>query len=199
MAVLQPKFLTYYCNYRLRKYLQRKKGFNDDEIEYPFEFEREVIQKSTNKKERTKFIDIGVNSYEPESDSNLIYCETNPSELLHCIEAKRLPTDKVGKKREKEYAIGKKGGGIQRFKDNKHGKDSKGNLLKRNGMVGYVQENDFNHWHTQINQWIIDEPTWSNTEMLQKVDFGTIAKLESTHERISKDNLKLTHFWINLC
>ena len=117
-------------------------------------------------------------------------------ELIYCIEAKRLPTGK--RDREKEYVMGD-GGGIQRFKKNLHGMNRTGNLLERNGMVGYVQENDFDHWHTQINQWITDEPTWSNTEMLQKVSFGTIAKLESTHERISKDNLKLTHFWINLC
>ena len=173
--------------YELRKYLQRKRRFNVEKIEYPFEFEREVPQLPKNKKGHAKATDVGVN----------LYVEDNSSKLIYCIEAKRLPTGK--REREKEYLFGKKGG-VQRFKVNDHGKSKDGNqLFPRNGMVGYVQENDFDHWHQKINEWIINEPTWSNTEILHKVSFDTIAKLESSHERISKDNLKLTHFWINLC
>ena len=167
---------------KLYRHLQRQSNLNDA----PFQFQPETPQKLPTAKGHKKRADFGVNLNT--FDINM--------ELIYCIEAKRLPTGK--REREKEYVMGD-GGGIQRFKKNLHGMNRKGDLLERNGMIGYVQENDFEHWHTQINQWITDEPTWSNTEMLQKVSFGTIAKLESTHERISKDNLKLTHFWINLC
>lgn len=167
---------------KLYRHLQRQSRLTG----VPFEFQPETPQKMPTAKGHKKRADFGVNLNT--FDINM--------ELIYCIEAKRLPTG-TGK-REKEYAMDD-GGGIQRFKKNLHGMNRRGGLLERNGMVGYVQQNDFDHWYQKINEWIIDEPTWSNTEILQKVNFGTIAKLESTHERISKHNLKLTHFWINLC
>jgi hypothetical protein len=167
---------------KLYLHLQRKSRLT----EAPFEFQPEARQKLPTVKGHKKRADLGVNLNT--FDINM--------ELIYCIEAKRLPTGK--KEREKEYVMGD-GGGIQRFKKNLHGMNRAGNLLERNGMVGYVQQNDFDYWHEKINRWITDEPTWSNTEILQKVNFGTIARLESSHERVSKDNLKLTHFWINLC
>ena len=167
---------------KLYLHLQRQSRLT----EAPFEFQPEARQKLPTVKGHKKRADLGVNLNT--FDINM--------ELIYCIEAKRLPTGK--KEREKEYVMGD-GGGIHRFKKNLHGMNRTGNLLERNGMVGYVQQNDFDHWHKKINEWITDEPTWSNTEILQKVSFGTIARLESSHERISKDNLKLTHFWINLC
>jgi hypothetical protein len=170
---------------KLYLHLQRKSTQTDAQ----FQFQPETPQKLISIKGHKKRADFGVN----------LNTFDNNMELIYCIEAKRLPTDKIGKKREKEYVFGN-GGGIQRFKDNYHGISRNGkSLLERNGMVGYVQQNDFDHWYEKINEWITDEPTWSNTEILQKINFGTIAKLESSHERISKDNLKLTHFWINLC
>lgn len=169
---------------KLYLHLQRQSRLT----EAPFDFQPEARQKLPNAKGYTRRADLGVNLNT--FDINM--------ELIYCIEAKRLPTDKFLGAREKEYVIGNYGG-IQRFKENLHGMNRTGNLLERNGMVGYVQQNDFAHWYQKINKWITDEPTWSNTETLQKVSFGTIAKLESTHTRISNDNLKLTHFWINLC
>lgn len=167
---------------KLYRHLQRQSRLTDA----PFEFQPETPQKMPTAKGHKKRADLGVN----------LNTFDNNMELIYCIEAKRLPTGK--REREKEYVMGH-GGGIERFKKNLHGMNRTGDLLERNGIVGYVQQHNFDHWYEKINEWIIDEPTWSNTEILQKVNFGTIAKLESTHERISKDKLKLTHFWINLC
>jgi hypothetical protein len=167
---------------KLYRHLQRQSRLTDA----PFEFQPETPQKMPTAKGHKKRADLGVNLNT--FDINM--------ELIYCIEAKRLPTGK--KEREKEYVMGD-GGGIQRFKENLHGMNRIGDLLERNGMVGYVQKKDFDHWHQKINEWIIEDPTWSNTEILQKVSFETIARLESSHERISKHSLKLTHFWINLC
>lgn len=154
----------------------------------PFEFQPETPQKPISKKGHKKRADFGVNLNTYDIDMELIYC----------IEAKRLPTGKTGDIREKEYVFGD-GGGIQRFKDNKHGIDRNYNLLERNGMVGYVKSNDFQYWHQSINQWILEEPTWNNSEVLSDFEPATIARMESNHNRISGEKLCLTHFWINLC
>lgn len=166
---------------KLYLHLQRQSRLT----EAPFEFQPETPQKPISKKGYKRRADFGVNLNTYDVDMELIYC----------IEAKRLPTGKG--EREKEYVFGD-GGGIQRFKDNKHGIDRRGNLLERNGIVGYVQQNDFDFWHTTINNWITIDPHWDNTEALEKIDFSTIAKLKSEHKRVTGENLYLTHFWINL-
>jgi hypothetical protein len=169
---------------KLWQHFQRQSRLNDA----PFEFQPETPQRFLSKKGHKRRADFGVNLNTFDIDMELIYC----------IEAKRLPTGKVGSKREKEYVFGD-GGGIQRFKENKHGIGRKGNLLQRNGIVGYVQSDNFSFWHKTINQWILDDPTWDNSEALSIGNFSAIAQMESTHERISGDKLHLTHFWINLC
>ena len=119
--------------------------------------------------------------------------------LIFTIEAKVLPTPKGNSKNprpEHEYVYGK-GAGIQRFKKNKHGLDDQNNLLPENGMIAYIKEHDFEHWHTQINQWISDT-SWPDTELLQKVYFNITAKLISKHTRQDNSNVILHHFWVNV-
>lgn len=124
---------------------------------------------------------------------------------FYSIEAKRLPTP--GTNREKEYVIGNNTpcGGIERFKKGLHGP-----RLKYAAIVGYVQENDFNHWFLKINSWIQEQADdssnllWSTFDLINEVDLSVplVVKLLSEHTRTingtADRNIRLHHFWINL-
>ena len=143
-----------------------------------FYFNRESAQRGSST------IDIGVYS---------------GSKLIFTIEAKIFPTPKGTPKKPRlmhEYVYGK-GAGIQRFKTGHHGRNDWNNLLPENGMIAYVKENDFTHWHSQVNQWITDA-SWPDTELLQKVYFNQTAKLMSKHVRDDQTNFTLHHFWVNV-
>lgn len=116
--------------------------------------------------------------------------------LIFTIEAKVLPTPLTGDRKEYEYVYGK-GGGIQRFKDENHGVDNQGRLLPDNGMIAYVKEQSFDHWHSSINQWVLDAP-WPKSEKLNKLPFDKIARLKSEHTRKSGAKITLHHFWVNV-
>lgn len=113
------------------------------------------------------------------------------SDALFFIEAKRLPPTS-----DKDYVTT----GIGRFKEEKHGKRH-----DVAAMLGYVQEDDFNHWHGKVNSWIEDlipatdkELKWENQDKLKKVKVTEIGEYSSKHSRISKGPITLHHFWINL-
>ncbi|AEE50072.1 hypothetical protein [Haliscomenobacter hydrossis] len=152
----------------------------------PFVFQPEKSQKRPNQKGHAKRMDIATKINTLDIDMELIYC----------LEAKKLPTDKIGGKREKEYVEGK-GGAIERFRNEVHGLDDQGNLLSPNGIIAYVTENSFQHWHEQINLWITDVP-WPSNECLNCEYFSSIGKLTSNHLRVSGSNLDLIHFWVNI-
>ena len=168
---------------KLYNYLQRQRRFNLEQIEYPFEFQIEKSQRKA-KKGHKRRVDFGVKLNTVDNDMELIYC----------IEAKKLPTGQ--KEREKEYVLGNYGG-IQRFKSALHGIDDEGNSLPRNGMVGYVFEHTFEHWHDEINLWITQEG-WSEKELLVKKHFLEIAKLESTHLIETQQLMVLDHYWVSV-
>jgi len=116
------------------------------------------------------------------------------SEEVFVIEAKRLPPTSS-----REYVKGDRGG-IERFKKEKHGK--KHDIA---AMLGYVQGNDFNYWHTKVNSWIDDlrndssqNPGWENQDKLTAVNVADIAEYTSKHSRKTKEPITLHHFWINL-
>ncbi len=139
-------------------------------------FERETSQKGSST------IDIGV------------YLGSN---LIYTIEAKILPTPKGTKtnpRLEHEYVYGK-GAGIQRFKDENHGLDHENNLLPESGLIAYIREQDFSHWHSKINEWISDA-SWDASENLEVVYFKSVGRLKSKHERKNKSRISLHHFWI---
>lgn len=164
----------------LYKFLTRKARLK----KHPFEFQLEKSQKAP--KGHDKRVDMAVRINTKDIDMEVVYC----------VEAKKLPTDSADGEREKEYVLGKTGG-IQRFKNEAHGKDDAGRLLPQNGMVAYVTKHNFQHWHAQINKWILDEK-WPNSEMLTPDYFSTIGKLRSNHGRISGDTVCLTHFWVDI-
>lgn len=113
---------------------------------------------------------------------------------LFSVEAKRLPTP-GGRDRTKEYVLGG-GGGIERFKREKHGKG-----LPNCGILAFIEKQDFTYWYTTINSWITDVATlksWSTEECLSSLHVNaTWAKSISTVKRKSND-LTLLHFWINV-
>jgi hypothetical protein len=101
------------------------------------------------------------------------------------IECKRL----YHVTKSKQYVSGKTGG-IQRFKENKHGVD-----LSHSAMIGYVENETFSFWHNKVNSWISDV-----TEHLRMIASQKIVKLVSTHKRQSPQfpTIELTHFWLKM-
>ncbi len=100
------------------------------------------------------------------------------------IECKRL----YHTTKSKQYVSGKTGG-IQRFKENKHGVD-----LPYSAVIGYVEIENFNFWHKKVNSWISEKE-----EHLQFVEINRIAKLKSIHLRNKeKTKIELIHFWVNI-
>lgn len=168
-------------------FLQRKTRWNSEGKEYPYFFQPETPQRPISNKGKKRRADLGVN----------INTWDVAMELVYCIEAKRLPTGRVGSEREKEYIVGK-GGGISRFKENLHGIDRNGKLLRKNGMIGYIQDSDFNYWVKKINEWIKYDTDWAEDELLRIDSISTHAKLSSTHIRGNNEELELNHFWINI-
>ena len=117
-------------------------------------------------------------------------------EFLFTIEAKLLPTPEPKKRKEYEYVYGD-GGGIERFRKGNHGLDDFNNPLPENGMIAYIKENDFEHWHSKVNQWVLDAG-WGGAEQLTKEYFKEIGKLTSKHQRTNGETLLLHHFWVKV-
>ena len=111
------------------------------------------------------------------------------------IEAKRFPPTNT-----KDYVQGKTGG-IERFKKGYHGQG-----LFVSAMLGYVQKNGFEYWHTQVNSWIDslnpnsnDVITWCKKDRLRKVESSeNMGLYTSIHSRPEQKSISLYHFWLNM-
>lgn len=125
-------------------------------------------------------------------------------DALFPIEAKRLPTPKDKDRDEREYVITEPGstGGIQRFKFGHHGATH--NFA---AMIGYVQEQSFEHWFGKVNGWIDqlaaeDRALWSRADaldMLHGDSNNRICSLKSRHERPSGlEPCDLRHLWVQM-
>lgn len=124
-------------------------------------------------------------------------------ETILPIECKRLPIPAGGDRDEREYVVTRVGvgGGIQRYKEGKHGA-----AHVRAAIIAYVQEHDFDHWFTLIGNWIRDlhiagSPGWSpaDTLLIQKQDDTTgIAVHESVHNRTNLPEIYLRHLWVKM-
>jgi len=121
-------------------------------------------------------------------DIEFLMLKNENNQSFFDIECKRLNSTFTNQ-HVSQYVNGNTGG-IQRFKENKHGVD-----LPQSAMIGYVETNDFNFWHEKVNSWIMD-----SNEHLKILKNNNISKLESEHQRsgskISK--IKLTHFWLKM-
>ncbi len=126
--------------------------------------------------------DFGV--YEKEFDENRIEVYDDNQIRFFDIECKRLYDPNL-----KHYVKDKKTGGIQRFKENKHGVD-----LAFSAMIAYVETDNFNFWHNKINSWISNKE-----EHLKILKIQKIAKLKSKHKKnIPNKSIELIHFWLKM-
>ncbi|MCW5669390.1 MAG: hypothetical protein KIT86_06990 [Hydrogenophaga sp.] len=124
-------------------------------------------------------------------------------ETILPIECKRLPTPSGTGRDEREYVITKAGasGGIQRYKEGKHG-----STHERAALIAYVQSQTFEHWQNMIEGWIRElhmagSPGWTSADALtterNDVTAG-IAVHESVHTRGDLPAIRLRHMWISM-
>lgn len=170
---------------------------------YFFWFEKEFMEDS--KKGNSPQVDIGVISH-LENGISINSRYRGSRRPFFSIEAKRL--GKLAKAREKEYLVGrvekgkyKECGGVERFKNEIHGRG-----LKYCGIIGYVQEYDFNHWHHTINSWIdaliagaiTTTAKWTGKDkLLEEYKRPETAKFKSENAR-KTGSIILIHLWVNL-
>jgi hypothetical protein len=141
------------------------------------------------------------------TDIGIISKKYSKHRTICFVEAKRLPTPKAPGREQTEYVYyaSSKLGGIERFKTEKHAGKEK---LPFSIMLGYIQENTSQHWHSEVNQWIENqisvssniEIIWANQDkLIQDTTFQKvkIAKYNSTHSRKTLSDLKLIHYWID--
>ena len=169
---------------------------------YPFRFDKEYMEIP----ERGDSPQVDIGTITTLEEGIVIGSKTYTDESFFSLEAKRLGN--LGKKRSKEYLIGRYEnekyihcGGVERFKQGKHGRN-----LKYGAIIGYVQEHDFIYWYGSINSWIDDliqknlySPVpWLLKDKLKK-DYirSTTAKFISITSR--KNNfITLFHLWARL-
>ena len=111
---------------------------------------------------------------------------------IFIIEAKRLSNHHY------DYAKGKTGG-IERFKRECIGF---GKHLSNSAIIGYIQEENNEHWLQKINSWI-DESIKNDTDIFWTEEDKLVAENNTSHYiskhlRISGTTITLYHFWISL-
>jgi len=124
-------------------------------------------------------------------------------ETILPIECKRLPTPPGSGRDECEYVHTHTGigGGIQRYKEGKHGA-----AHVRAAIIAYVQDQNFDYWLTLIGTWIRDLYTagklgWTPADALvcRKHDNVVgIAMHESVHSRTNLPDIRLRHLWVRM-
>ena len=145
---------------------------------------------------------MGVNVTKSVDFAFLSSVQSSSKKPLYSVEAKRLPTGTGTRK--KEYVTGyylkskSPCGGILRFKTGDHGYG-----LTESALIGYIEENTFDHWYITINGWIREEAgkigSWATNECLKnlaKDESGAFARCYSVARRSSLPNIKLFHLWV---
>ena len=89
-------------------------------------------------------------------------------------------------------------GGVERYKTEKHGKG-----LSECGLLGFVEDKDFNHWHTTINGWIdgltkLPKTIWKSDEVLSETENNTDYCILYSVAHRKSDDINLIHLWISL-
>ena len=143
----------------------------------------------------------------------------DPDDHLYVIEAKLLPTPKgrTGEgDRSREYVVGDwRGreaphknftGGMERFKEGRHG-----GAFRRSAMIAFVQKETAATWHSAVNGWIDDlingplpshKAAWNSEDRLLELpgqpDGSGIAEFTSLNRRSGEMRpISLRHYWIN--
>lgn len=170
--------------------------------ELPFFFQHQNIE-DAKENTSTDFAAFGTYTYAQ-------ICNKEGDEFpLVKFEAKRLSSI-LPKKREREYVIGeyekgkltKNSGGIERFKNLRHGKD-----VVHAAIIGYVQTDTFDHWAEKINGWIKAEAntphdstlTWDANDHLKPNGMNdNMCSYLSKPKRKEFGQLNMHHIWISL-
>ena len=169
---------------------------------YPFWFDKEYMEVP----ERGDSPQVDIGTITTLEEGIVIDSKTYTDESFFSLEAKRL--GRLGSKRSKEYLTGRfenkkylNCGGVERFKQGKHGRN-----LKYGAVIGYVQNHDFTYWYGCINSWIDDliqeklcSPVpWILDDKLEKNYIrSTTAKFVSIASR-KTDFITLFHLWARL-
>lgn len=119
------------------------------------------------------------------------------------IECKRLPTPTAKDRDEREYVVSRfsSTGGIQRFKEGKHG-----SLHTFGAMIGYVQEETTSFWDSRVAEWISSlagaELGWTTQDLLRldrRDEALRLAISRSSHTRLKGlSDIELRHLWIEI-
>lgn len=166
--------------------------------EYPYFFHHQNLEDERNNTS-TDFAVYGTSGYS---------IALKQSELV-VFEAKRL-TAGLAHKREREYVIGEysqgrqihNSGGIERFKNERHGKN-----MAIAGLIGYVQVKNHIFWFERINGWIQDEIvkphdqslTWTVDDKLSIVKSEIrVCQYLSNSKRLSDNFIELRHLFVDL-
>lgn len=170
--------------------------------EFPYFFHHQNIE---NERENTSTDFAAFGTYAYAETVGLEDLDTAPP--LIKFEAKRLSAQ-LPRKREREYVTGeyeervqtKNSGGIERFKNERHGKD-----VSWAGMIGYLQTGTAAEWLTRINSWINDEINspqdprliWSVADQLSADQTSSNTwEYISRSTRLSGTQITLRHFWV---
>lgn len=173
--------------------------------EYPFFFHHQNIENNKTNTS-TDFAVFGTYAYVQQNH----HTSSQEAPALIKFEAKRL-TNKLPKNREKEYVIGeyklgeitRNSGGLERFKNGRHGKD-----VVHAGIIGYVQSDSFTYWFDKINNWIegeIENPhdkslCWDGGDLLTMIQSeNNLSEYFSKPKRKQNDIINIRHLWVNLC
>ncbi len=156
-------------------------------IQYKFLFRKDDEKEGTNYKP-----DIGVTiwRYNPGFSGELSFFQ---------IECKRLSTSL--KHKGKEYVKGhnENTGGIERFKNNKHGEH-----LNEAALIGFIQNGSLKNWYDKIMNWVqyeIDNTnsSWTTTDkLLVEYQKELLHKYSSVCNRVSGSSIVLHHFFIDV-
>lgn len=142
------------------------------------------------------------------TESRLIgACQYSIYDPLLLLEGKRLPAPSRGREREYVTGLNEKSGGIQRFKLGLYAANQ-----KVAGIIGYIQGETAQHWHTTINSWIEqlsrnpgqDVCRWSARDKLNTLENDPrngVATCSSRHKRSGSTitaTIELHHLWVNM-
>ncbi|HET8572737.1 MAG TPA: hypothetical protein VFL76_02590 [Edaphocola sp.] len=159
-------------------------------LPYKFIFGKDDENKGTNFKP-----DIGVTLWNNQT-------KNFATQSFFQIECKRLPIPNISASRsEKEYVIGiaKNTGGIERFKNKKHGSH-----LEESAIIAFIQNDTIPNWYSKINSWIkleVDNKAtnWTNNDYLTPVsNSATICRYCSFCNRENTNAITLHHFLLAL-
>lgn len=171
----------------------------------PYFFDKEFMEDET--KGNSARSDFAVLTNQPVWIHTTLYSDR--SRIL-TFEAKRLAN--LGAAREREYLEGRidsKGnfvnsGGVERFKNETHG-----NGLSQSGIIGYIQEQDFQYWEGRIKEWTnnlisrspVRDEVWDEGDHLIASHSGLPDyKYYQSNCLKAKGSatIQLHHFWVSL-